>query len=158
MMSILLHALFNPYSLMACVVLGIALAAIFFLGGAALFVKVIKDWRLWAAVLMGLFLIGYANVQARLEKAEGAVVYQQQGHEAAQDTTEVLTNRVRRQASRAQEEDRLRTAIQQAPDNDELDSLLDAIGREQGGVAAPTARPVPAPERMRDGPDGTIEP
>ncbi|AFU86584.1 membrane protein [Caulobacter phage CcrRogue] len=139
--------LMNPAVMGVLFITIAALTGLWFLGGPALFWKVLRDARLWLLVAVAAVVFGYAHLQAKLDKTEQRLEQVEQQKQAHDDGQEVVKNNIKKQVKRAQQGAKYQEVIHNAPTGEKLDALLDEFARDQGV-------PDPRPSAAQPVPDG----
>uniref|UniRef100_A0AB74UGQ0 Uncharacterized protein n=1 Tax=Caulobacter phage BL57 TaxID=3348355 RepID=A0AB74UGQ0_9VIRU len=91
-----------------------ALSGLWFLGGPALFWKVIRDARLWLLVAVASVVFGYGHLQAKLEQTEKRLEQVENQKRSHDDGQEVVKNNIKKQVRRAKQAAKYQEVIHDA--------------------------------------------
>lgn len=158
MFGTILALLFNPAALIVVALVVAGLAILWFAGGPVMFWKVLRDVRLWLAVVFVAMFVTIGNLKDEVTDLKEEVRTEQVQGDATQDAQATVEGHVRRQRAQADQNQRIDDAVDAAPEGEKFDAFLDQVAREQAAEAAdrPRAQPEPADDGVRKQPGAVV--
>lgn len=168
MISLLLHMLLNPMTLVGVLAIAVLAAGVYFTAGPVKLLQIAVDIRTWFAIAAVLAVLAFAHQEQVTADLSAKLTQQTQQTTATTDGAKTTQLRVDQKTHRAVQGNRIQQAITTAKPGGAEDAVMDAIAVEQTnfnpevknvpsqGVVDRAA--VPAGDGLRKRPDGVVVP